>query len=306
MESMLFASIKPMLATVGDEPFDDEDFLFEPKWDGARMLLHKQGERIEAYTRSGRRVTDKFPELKEAALAIIAEQAVLDCEGVCMNGGRAVFDDFAYRLRLGDSRRIAAAARSHPASWIAFDVLATTREHLREPLHDRKRIVNECIEPSERLSPCAFLMGRGKALYDWTKEHRLEGIVAKRRYSGYQAGVVSADWIKVKHPVEIDAIILGYRMLPVFAFVIGLHFRTVRFKPVGLVEAGISAEQRAAFLGIVAGGLHAKQEGTTQWLKPALCCRIEYRDRSDWHELSGTTFKGFLPDKRVDDCMWTY
>ncbi|MFC4100243.1 ATP-dependent DNA ligase [Paenibacillus xanthanilyticus] len=305
MNRHLFTGVRPMLAVSANEAFDDEDFLFEPKWDGARMILHKQGERLEAYTRSGRRVTDNFPELKEAASAISAKEAVLDCEGICLNGGRAVFDDFAYRLRLRDSRRIAAAVRSHPASWIAFDVLGTTVEHLREHLIVRKDILRESILSSEKLAACAFVPGQGTALYAWTKAHRIEGIVAKRRGSVYRPGVVSEEWIKVKHPVEIDVMILGYRTAPVFALVIGLHFRTVRFKPVGLVETGIGEEQREAFLNI-ARGLLANKEGPTQWLRPELCCRIEYRDRSDWHELSGTTFLSFLPDKRADDCAWTY
>lgn len=294
-----------MLASVADEPFDDEDFLFEPKWDGARMFIHKQGERLEAFTRSGRRVTDKFPELKEAVSAIRAKEAVLDCEGICLNDGRAAFDDIAYRLRLGDPRRIAAAVRSHPAAWIAFDVLETTEEHLREPLLVRKDILRESILSSERLAACAFMPGLGTALYAWTKERRMEGIVAKRRQSVYRPDVVSADWIKVKHPIEIDVIILGYQTVPVFALVIGLHFRTVRFKPVGLVESGLGEEQREAFLDI-ARSLLTNKEGPTQWLRPELCCRIEYRDRSDRHELGRTTFIGFLPDKRADECAWTY
>lgn len=303
--SLLFNEIKPMLAVMGGEAFDDEDFLFEPKWDGARMLLHKQGDRLEAYTRSGRRVTDKFPELREAASTIRAKEAVIDCEGVCISGGRAVFDDIAYRLRLSDSRHIAAAARTHPATWIAFDVLQTAKVHLREPLLVRKQLLNDCVASDERIALCAFLQGQGKSLYAWTKEHRLEGIVAKRRHSVYHLDTVSADWVKVKHPSQIDVIILGYRTVPDFAFVIGLHFRTVRFKPVGIVQGGISEEEREAFL-CIASGLHAKQEGATQWLEPRLCCRIEYRDRSDWHELGMATFKGFLPEKQADDCKWTY
>jgi bifunctional non-homologous end joining protein LigD len=80
-EIVLFQPIKPMLADKRAETFDDDRYIFEPKWDGWRMLLHKQGERIEAYTRHGNIVTSKFPELREAAVGIRAHEAILDCEG---------------------------------------------------------------------------------------------------------------------------------------------------------------------------------------------------------------------------------
>jgi bifunctional non-homologous end joining protein LigD len=75
---MLFTPIKPMIVSIGKEAFDDDNYIFEPKWDGWRILLHKQGERIEAYTRNGNIVTSKFPEIKEAAGVIKAHTAILD------------------------------------------------------------------------------------------------------------------------------------------------------------------------------------------------------------------------------------
>lgn len=72
---MLFTPIKPMLLGMWHEAFDDDRYIFEPKWDGWRILLHKDGERVEAYTRHGNRVTDKFPELQAAGAAIRAYAA---------------------------------------------------------------------------------------------------------------------------------------------------------------------------------------------------------------------------------------
>lgn len=97
---MIFTSIQPMLLTMANKAFDDENYIFEPKWDGWRILIHKQGDRIAAYTRQGNCVTRKFPELEAVHDAIQAESAILDCEGVCIRDGRSVFDDFAHRGRL--------------------------------------------------------------------------------------------------------------------------------------------------------------------------------------------------------------
>ncbi|QHW33044.1 DNA ligase [Paenibacillus rhizovicinus] len=301
---MLFSAWKPMIVSEGKEAFDDEDYLFEPKYDGWRMLIHKHNERIEAYTRYGALVTAKFPELKEAAAAIKADTAILDCEGICMRGGRPVFDDFAYRGRLSLASRIAQAARTHPATFVVFDLLYTDRAHLHEPLTQRKERLTDVVSDSPVLTKTMFVDGKGKALFAMTKEKGMEGIVAKRKDSAYRLNQTSPDWLKIKHFKTIDTIILGYRTEP-FALVLGLHFRTVTNKPVGTVEKGITPEEKQTFLAI-AQRLHTVEDQRTQWIEPRLCCRIEYQDRTDMHQLHGTNFLGFLPDRKPENCVWAY
>ncbi|WP_274652023.1 RNA ligase family protein [Paenibacillus humicola] len=303
---MLFTPIKPMIVSMGREAFDDETFIFEPKWDGWRILLHKQGDRLEAYTRNGNVVTGKFPELREAAASIRAREAILDCEGVCIRGGRTVFDDFSYRGRLADPRKIASAARTHPASFMVFDVLLSDRrEHLDEPLMTRKERLAEIVEPADMIVPTSYIGEKGKAMFAWSAEHRMEGIVAKRKNSVYVPGIETQDWIKIKHFQTIDAIVLGYRTDPRFGLVIGLHFRTVKYKPVGVVEFGFQPDEKRAFLEI-ARQLHTVKDNKTQWIEPKLVCRIQYLERTDRHQLRTTVFKGFQFDRNSDDCYWTY
>ncbi|MFC5653264.1 DNA ligase [Paenibacillus solisilvae] len=302
---MLFSPLKPMIVSMGMEAFDDDRFIFEPKWDGFRILLHKQGNRVEAYTRNGNVVTSKFPELREAITSIKAPAAILDCEGVCLRGGRTVFDDFSYRCRLSDPKKISAAAQTHPATFIVFDVLLTTGEHLNEPLLTRKMRLNEIVASTDFLALTAYIKGQGKALHAWTIEQDMEGIVAKRQDSNYILDVVSKDWIKIKNFKYIDTIILGYRTEPQFGLVVGLHFRTVRYKPVGIVEFGFSSHEKKAFIEI-AKQLHTTKEKKTQWIEPKLCCRIQYLERTDRHQLRTTVFKGFLFDKKAEDCYWIY
>ncbi|SDX47015.1 DNA ligase [Paenibacillus sp. CF384] len=301
---MLFSALKPMIVSMGKEAFDNEGYIFEPKYDGWRLLIHKQGERIEAYTRYGTLVTVKFPELKEAAAAIKANSAILDCEGICMRGGRPVFDDFAYRGRLSLSARIAQATLTHPATFVVFDLIYTDRAHVHEPLMQRKERLADVVSDSQLLTKTMFVDGRGKALFAMTKEKNMEGIVAKRKDSSYQLNKTSPDWLKIKHFKSIDTVILGYRTDP-FALVLGLHFRTLRNKPVGTVEFGIKPEEKQAFLAL-AEQLHTLQDKQTQWIEPRLCCRIDYLERTDMHQLRTTIFRGFLPDKLPEDCVWDY
>ncbi|MCZ8511316.1 DNA ligase [Paenibacillus filicis] len=291
-----------MAAEAREAPFDDPDYYFEPKWDGSRLLLHKQGDRIEAYTRSGRCVTAQLPELKEAAACIKSSAAILDCEGVCLRGGRPVYDDFTYRLRLGSDLKIRHALQTHPAAFVVFDVLLAEREVTAEPLVQRKERLTELLRPSVHITPTLTVPAEGKALFQLTGEQGLEGIVAKRKQSVYIPHSLSKDWLKIKHYRSIDVIILGYRTDP-FGLVAGLHFRTVPYKQVGIVEEGFRQGDEEAFLEL-AKPLHLAKEGRTQWIEPRLCCRMAYKERNDMHQLSDTRFQGFLWDKKPEDCHW--
>ncbi|TVY08348.1 ATP-dependent DNA ligase [Paenibacillus cremeus] len=299
---MLFIPLMPMIVSIGKEAFDDESFIYEPKWDGWRILLHKQGERIEAYTRYGNIVTSKFPEIKEAAAAIKAHTVILDCEGICLRCGRPVFDDFSYRGRLSNSARIEQAANTHPATFVAFDVLYTDKEHIKEPLMQRKERLNDIVVDTPALTKTMYVDGQGKTLFALTKERDMEGIVAKRKDSKYYFDKKSPDWLKIKHFKTIDVIVLGYRTEP-FGLVIGLNFKTIKNKPVGVVEFGFKSEDKQAFLAF-AQQLHTVRDQKTQWIEPRLCCRIEFLERTDMHQLRTTVFRGFLTNKKPEECVW--
>lgn len=303
MSEMLFTPIKPMQASWGEEAFDDEAYIFEPKWDGWRILLHKQGERIEVLTRSGQRVTDNFPELREMTSAIRAHSAILDCEGIVLREDKPVFDDFTYRLRISQGMKINNAVRSHPATFVAFDVLyVEERVVLNEPLLERKKRLGDLLAPTSLLMPTMYVAGQGKALSQLTRERDMEGIVAKRKNSIYSMGAVSDNWLKVKHVRTIDVIVLGYRIDP-FELVLGLNFRTVPNKPIAVVSSGLQEADKQQFLQ-GATFLHKQMERGTQWLEPRICCRIRYRDRTDSHQLKRTEFVQFLWEKQPEACIW--
>jgi bifunctional non-homologous end joining protein LigD len=301
---MLFQPLQPMLLGERTEAFDDAGYFFEPKWDGVCVVLHKQGERIEAYTRHGKRITDALPEFQELAVAIRPHTAILDGEGIVLGKGRPVLDHFVWRSRLADPAKIRSAVRSHPATFVAFDVLLTEgREHLEEPLAVRKERLADAVMQGAGMMPTIFADGAGMTIWQSTKEQGWEGIVAKRKDSTYQLGVRSDDWLKIRHTQEIDTVILGYRMEPRFALVVGLQFRTVKNKPVGVVENGITVAEHQAFLEI-AKGIRTQKEGRTQWVQPVLCCQVSYREMSEMHQMKEATFHGFLFEKRPEECRW--
>lgn len=300
---MLFTPIKPMMLTLKYDVFDDEKYLYEPKWDGWRILIHKQGDRIEAFTRNGRNVSAKFPELEHVRDAIKVDTAIIDSEGVCIRDGRSIFDDFQFRGRLSNERRIIEATVTHPATFVAFDVLHDGESRIDLPLNERKEILSHIRDQSDALVPTIGVVGEGVALKQETERLNWEGIVAKRLDSRYIMDQRTSLWLKFKNWREIDVVILGYRLDPHFGLAVGLNFPTIQNKPVATVEWGFKPEERKAFLDI-ARRLHTRTEKNVQLIEPRLCCRVQYLERTDLHYLRHVTFKGFLFDKRPEDCVW--
>ncbi|GIM44494.1 ATP-dependent DNA ligase [Collibacillus ludicampi] len=303
---MLFQPIKPMLASM-QKTFDlrNPEYIYELKADGWRCLLHKQGRKIEVFTRHGNRITEKFPEFQAAADAIQVTEAIIDCEGVCYRDRRTIFDDFNTRGRLSDPAKITEASRRMPATLIAFDVLYTDgKEHINQDLVTRKQILQEIIEPNDVITPTLFVDELGDWLLEWSKQNHWEGIVAKHKRSKYALDTRSSDWIKIKNFRSIDVVILGYRLKPRFGLLVGLHFPTVSYKPVATVELGFNQVEKQAFLE-VAKQIHTYRDRRgVQWVEPLLCCEIQYLDRTEKHNLRITSFKRFLPHKNPEECKW--
>ena len=237
---MLFEPIKPMLLHMNDAAFDDGTWLHELKLDGWRILLHKQGERVEAFSRRGLRLTQRFPELREVASAIRWHEAILDCEGVCYRDGKTVFEDFAYRGRLSQEHKIVHATRTKPASFVVFDVLYDGQDRTRLPLIERKERLSELVQSNSLLSTVAYLDGdNGAALFTWAEQNGWEGIVSKVKTSRYSIGIRSAEWVKTKVWRQLDTVVMGYRVKPTFALLVGTYVGD-QLKMVARVELGLN------------------------------------------------------------------
>lgn len=196
-----------MLATAWPEPFSDPGWVFELKWDGVRTLLYWDGDEVELRSRRGRDVTATYPELS----AIGASRPfVLDGEIVALSDqDKPSFELLQGRMNLDDLTRIAEAMGSNPVGYVAFDVLFDGEEVTGEPWEERRRR----LESMAFAAPCIvgqIVEGDGEALWQFVKQRRLEGIVAKRRGSQYRPGTRSRDWRKVARAQTVRAIVGGY------------------------------------------------------------------------------------------------
>ncbi len=198
-----------MLATLVDAPFDDDDWLFEVKWDGFRALctVHTDG-RVELRSRNDKDLLAKFPELEDLGAAFDTRPVIVDGEIVSLDErGRSSFQRLQNRI---ESRRPKPHAGEGTTAYAAFDLLYADGRDLRgEPLEERKAMLERMIVPGHHAIYSKHVVGRGKELFTLAKREELEGIIGKRRDSTYQSRR-SRDWVKIKAVHEQEFVIGGW------------------------------------------------------------------------------------------------
>jgi bifunctional non-homologous end joining protein LigD len=273
----------------------DDRLLYEPKFDGWRILIHKDGNRTELFTRHGKQISDRFPELVKAAATIPARSAIIDAEGICFDPHhkRPDFGLFSYRGMLTRTERIEAALRTHPATLIPFDVIMLDGINLcGETLLYRKQLLSSLIPPGPALMATTFVKGNGHRLYNWTRENHWEGLVAKVAGSRYVLNHRSSAWVKWKHTTTASAVVLGYKVRP-FALLVGLPAdEGVYPAPAAMVEFGFTPEEKRAFTRI-ASQIHTRERQSVQMVEPLVRCKVEYLEKTETGALRNCTFRGF-------------
>lgn len=252
---MLTFPVAPMKATLGELPIDDERWAFEIKYDGYRTLGFVDGDDVRLQSTNRRDVTATYPELADLPAGVHADSAVLDGELVVLDDdGRPRFDLVQRHER--------------PAVLFVFDVLRVgEHDTIGLPYEDRRRLLEQLVEPGDHWSVPSYRVGGGADLLDATGEQGLEGIIAKRLGSPYVPGKRSANWRKIKHRRRVEVVIGGFTR--------GEGNRTGAF---GALLVGVPTEDGLRFAGGVGTGF----------------------DRRRLDELANR-----LRDLAVDDCPFT-
>ncbi|HZZ64642.1 MAG TPA: non-homologous end-joining DNA ligase [Candidatus Baltobacteraceae bacterium] len=201
----------PMLATLIDEPFDDDEWFFEIKWDGYRAIctVHEDG-LLELVSRNGLDLLQKFPELQSLSSAFTTLPIIVDGEIVSLDSrGRSSFQRLQESLtsrRSRDSR----AAKPAALTFAAFDLLYADGRDLRKtPLEERKERLQSVISDTDVVLYSKHVAGKGRALFEQAQERQLEGIIGKRRDSVYQERR-TRDWVKIKAQLMQECVIGGF------------------------------------------------------------------------------------------------
>jgi bifunctional non-homologous end joining protein LigD len=207
--------LRPMLATPGSLPKDDEAWAYEFKWDGMRALLYVDGGRIHLESRNGNDLTTSFPELRALGEQLGSRPVVLDGEIVAFDDeGHPRFQLLQPRIHASDANKAKRLAAEQPVVYVIFDVLYVDGESLLSLAYEERRRRLEALrlvtKKTEHWTLSPKFAGPGADVFQASKEQGLEGVVAKRLDSVYLPGKRSPYWTKVKNFRTQEVIVGGW------------------------------------------------------------------------------------------------
>ncbi len=243
-------AIEPMLATPVKKPFDDEDWIFEVKWDGYRAIAEIRDDTVSLYSRKRISFNKKFFPIVDA-LRKLRFDAVLDGEIV-------VVDDEGHP----DFQRLQhyQEAKGGHLLYYVFDLLYLRGHELMSlPLVRRKALLKKILPPNPKIRFSDHVWKEGVLFYNAAKEKGLEGIIAKQSQSVYEAGRRSRQWLKVKTRLTEEAVIAGFTEPG------GAR------KYFGALVLGIYEGDKLLYVGHVGGGFSEKDlKNVSQKLEPLI------------------------------------
>jgi ATP-dependent DNA ligase len=318
--------LAPMEAKLVEEIPAGAGWLYEPKWDGFRSIVFRDGDDIELQSKAQKPLGRYFPEVAEAVRAIGARRFVLDGEIVVPVGKVLSFDDLLQRIHPAESR-IKLLAETTPALLVVFDLLADERgrSQLARPLAERRpkleAFAERFLDPrgAVRLSP-ATTDRRAAARWLSSAGGSLDGVVVKRLDQPYRTGERTAA-VKIKRVRTADCVVGGFRYASkrkvVGSLLLGLYDDQGLLHHVGFTSA-IREEDRKqltkrleglieppGFTGQAPGGPSRwSTERTAMWepLRPDLVVEVTYDHFTGGRFRHGTGFVRWRPDKLPREC----
>jgi ATP-dependent DNA ligase len=316
----------PMEARSVTEVPEDPQWEYEPKWDGFRCLLFRDGNKVELQSKACRPLTRYFPELVAAATGLADDRFVLDGEIAVPKGKIFSFDDLLQRIHPAASR-IARLALETPAVMVVFDLLVDSggRSLLAEPLSVRRTALeafarrNFPVGGAFRLSPATTRLAEARS---WLSQlgATLDGIIAKRRDLPYRSGD-RGGMEKIKTIRSADCVVGGFRYHEarkiVGSLLLGLYDDRGLLDHVGFTSTIGAAEKPSlthrleklieppGFTGSAPGGPSRwASERSTAWqpLKPQLVVEVCYDHFSGGRFRHGTRLLRWRPDKSPLQC----
>jgi DNA ligase D-like protein (predicted ligase) len=300
--------ISVMLAKQGNKSYlKSKDFIYEPKFDGTRVLVYKKGKKIEIVNRRKRDITYRYPELKDI-WKNIKEDCILDGELVIL--GEKNFPDFNLlqkREQLENKLMIEILAKNHPATLFIFDILKLKNKNLMNfPLIERKKFLKN-IKNSSKIVVCPYTRD-GEKLWKKIKKIKLEGIIAKKINSKYEEGKRSSSWLKIKNLNTIDAIVIGFtkEKREISALVLAAYHKG-KLIYIGRVAAGINdeiiRELSKKLKKIKKAPTQIKTRKKIYYVKPQIIVEVKYLQMTKNFQLRAPVFLRIRNDKLAKECI---
>lgn len=281
------------------------NWLFEVKYDGYRIISYVENNKVSLYSRNGADYTQKFPNIVNSLIIIGKNKSfVLDGEMVVTNeDGKTDFGDLQESIR----------AKRNNFNYVVFDILAHNGKDLRgEKLLTRKtkleKLLNNC---PENITFSNYVIGKGEESFNAAKELGLEGIVGKKTNSIY-SGNRDGDWIKIKCYNEQEFVVVGYCTTPknktLSALLLG-YYNKNELKYVGKVGTGFNTEIKTKLANSLQKLVIKKSKfdvvpkinDEVFWVRPTLVVQVQFAEITKENLLRQASFKGLRLDKDAKD-----
>jgi ATP-dependent DNA ligase len=306
--------IQPQLAKSARDLPPGDGWCYEPKWDGFRTIVFRDGDDVHLQSRNGRPMNRYFPDVVEQALALPAERFVLDGEMVVTVDGVQEFDLLSQRIHPAASR-VERLRNETPADLVAFDLLAVDDETLLElPYTERRERLAAVIADPVELTPATsdpddaaeWLAGTG------------EGVIAKRADAPYRPGERTG-MVKIKRVRTADTVVVAFRFGKeegtVGSLILGLYGDDDGELHVVGHTSSFRAKQKRELLELLEpyrtgergsgepSRWKSEEELVWEGLRPELVCEVEF-DHITGHRIRhGAKFARWRTDKEPRECV---
>jgi bifunctional non-homologous end joining protein LigD len=304
-------SVVPMLAKLAKLPVSDVGWATEVKWDGVRAIAYCRPGRLTLQSRNLRDVTIQYPEVRRLSRQLGALDAVLDGELVAFDAdGLPSFERLQQRIHQTEKSVVRRRMKSHPVTYVIFDLLYLDGRDLTEQPYDRRRELLESLELSgDSWQTPGYSIGHAEELLAASAERGLEGVVLKRLDSRYSPGKRTGAWLKAKNVGRQEFVIGGWqpgegrRSKRVGSILLG-SFEEGELRYAGKVGTGFSGSdldelmERLAPLGRETNPFAARRgPRNANFVEPQLVAEIEFRELTAEGMVRHGSFKGLREDK---------
>lgn len=296
--------VAPTLATLVDAPVDGEEWIFERKLDGIRLVAVRDGDRVRLWSRNHKDRTAHYPEIADALRAQACERFVVDGEVVAFDGDVTSFS----RLQQGHGRRF----------LYVFDAMHLDDDDLREHhLRDRKSRLLAALDFSDPIRFCPHRNGGDGVGAAWLAEacrKGWEGLIAKRADAAYRSGR-SADWLKLKCVAQQEFVIGGFTepqgsRAGLGALLVGYHDDGGSLRFAGRVGTGFDDGTLDRLSSILVRReretspfADAPTTRGVHWVTPDLVCEVGFTEWTTAGRLRHPRFLGLRDDKPPGDVV---
>ncbi|HSJ32756.1 MAG TPA: DNA ligase D [Longimicrobiales bacterium] len=309
------SDIQVMLAETRREPFDDDGWVFELKYDGYRVVGGRSRNEITLLSRNGNDMARALPDITDALARLPFADFIVDGEVVVHDdAGLPSFQRLQKRARLTRAVDIRRAAAELPATLYVFDLLAFGGHDLRRlPLVQRKELLRELLPTTGTLRYSDHIVGRGRAFFELAESMQLEGIIGKRADGVYRSGR-SHEWVKIRASKVDDFVVIGLKASKstrgtfgslhiaqydgarlVYAGSVGTGLTPKHMKEV-IARVGETRRERPAIEGL-------PKATEDRWVEPSVVVEVRYLERTDAGQLRHPVFLRLRDDKEAAECV---